>query len=433
MSLLSALYTGVSGLQSFGNSLQVIGDNIANVNTTAFKSNRAEFSDLLSQTITSGGAGHAQMGRGVQMSNVSTSFEQGSLSNTDRLTDLAINGSGFFIVQTESRNYYTRNGQFTLNASGELVTTDGHNLLGYQYDPTGEPLGTIGPVQIANTSISPQITTEISISANLDSRIDEPFDPLNPPPPFDVNDAVGTSDFSTVINVYDSLGNSHELHVYFNKTSTNNWEWHGVMDGAELDPTLALTGPQEVAGGTLAFNANGALQTETTTSSSFNFTGTPQTIEFDFGEAIDDSGTGLEGTTQFSNNNTVTAQNQNGLSAGNLASVTVNSEGIVSGVYTNGRMLPIGQIALANFANLQGLFKVGGGLYQDTVDSGDPVVNEPGIGEMGVITSYTLELSNVDLATEFVNLIATQRGYQANSKIISVGQELLNEMIQIIR
>ncbi|MCE5228667.1 flagellar basal-body rod protein FlgF [bacterium] len=429
MSLLTALNTGVSGLRTFGDSLQVISDNIANVSTTGYKSSRSEFADLISQTI-NGASGSSQLGRGVALDNISTSFAQGSLSSTDNLTDLAINGNGFFVVQKDNINYYTRNGAFSINNNGELVNSAGMNVIGYQYDTRGESLGTLGVLQFANNTIAPVMTgdgtngTGVNIAANLDSSSDVTT--------FNVANPANTSNFSTTINVYDSLGSSHTLHVYFNKTASNAWAWHGVMDGGELSGGSAGTNV-ECASGTLTFNSSGALQSQTTTTSSFNFTGTAQTIGFNFGDPIASGGSGLGGTTQFSSASAISSQSQNGMPAGILSSVQVDTDGTVSGVYSNGSTVAIGQIALANFTNLNGLYKAGSGLYQDTLASGQAVIGRADAGGLGTISSYSLEQSNVDLAKEFVDMISIQRAYQANSRTITVGNDMLNDLINIIR
>ena len=430
MSLISALYTGVSGLQSYGDALQVIGDNIANVNTTAFKSNRAEFADMLTQSISLSN-GYGQLGRGVSLQNISANYAQGKLSNTERLTDLAINGNGFFVVSDGQRQYYTRNGQFSLNNQGELVTANGLNLVGYQYGPTGQPTGTFGPLQITQANTQPQVTGDgstpgsgISIGMNLNSD-----DEIKT---FDVNNTATTSNYSTNITTYDSLGAAHSLEIYFNKSANNEWQWHAMVDSSELQGGTAGT-MTEGASGTLTFTDGGALQSETINSSSFNFTGTAQTIGFDFGDAIADGGTGLSATTQFAEDSVVHTQSQDGHSAGILQSIAVDDDGMISGIYSNGETLPIGQIALANFANLQGLAKAGSSIYVDTLESGSPVIGQANVGDYGSIASYSLELSNVDLATEFVNMISTQRAYQANSKVISTGSDLLNEVVNLIR
>jgi flagellar hook protein FlgE len=428
MSLLSALYTGVSGLQAFGDSLQVIGDNIANVNTTGFKAARSEFSELMSQSI---GAGNTQIGRGVSLERISSNFAQGSFSTTDRLTDLAINGNGFFIVNDGTRNFYTRNGQFTMNASGELVNGLGMNIIGYQYDSTGQPLGTLGELQVTQASTQPLMTGD-GVSPDSGIKLHTNLNASNPVMnAFTVAQPATTSNFSTSIAVYDSIGDDHTVQIYLNKTAANSWAWHAVIDGGELSGGTPGTNV-EGASGTLVFNTSGALQTATTTSSSFNFTGSAQTIGFNFGDAIDDGGTGLAGSTQFASPNVVTSQSQDGFSPGNLIGIHIETDGVISGSYSNGRSLAIGQIALANFTNLQGLHKFGSGIFADTLDSGVPVVSEPGVGR-GTISAFSLELSNVDLATEFVSLISTQRAYQANSKIITVGDKLLGEVVNIIR
>lgn len=438
MSLLTALNTGVSGLRTFGDSLQVISDNIANVSTTAYKSSRSEFADLVSQTI-NGASGTSQLGRGVALNDISTNFCQGSLSSTDNLTDLAINGNGFFVVQKDGVDYYTRNGAFNINNNGELVTSNGMNVIGYQYDANGRSLETLGALQFANNATAPKMTGDgatsdsgVQIFANLDSASDVKT--------FSLTDPAGSSNFSTTINVYDSLGSSHTLHVYFNKTADNAWDWHGVMDGAELQGATPDGTNFECATGKLTFNTNGALDTATTTSSSFNFTGAAQTIGFSFGDPIHGTnpagpvvGTGLAGSTQFSASSAISSQSQDGLPAGTLNSVQIDTNGTVSGVYSNGSTIAIGQIALANFTNLNGLYKAGSGLYQDTLASGQAAVGKADSGGLGTISSYSLEQSNVDLAKEFVDMISIQRAYQANSRTITTGNDMLNDLMNIIR
>jgi flagellar hook protein FlgE len=445
MSLLSALYTGVSGLQSFGDSLQVIGNNIANVNTVGFKTSRAEFATLLSQPI-AGGSGRGQLGRGVSLDRVSSHFSQGSFSNTNRLTDLAINGNGFFVVNDGNRGFYTRNGQFTLDANGNMINSLGHRVQGYQYDTTGNPLNTVADLKLTSSAPQPIPTGDgsdgsgIIIFSNLDQRTpisSDPFDILNPG---------ATSDFSTSITVYDIAGDSHNLQTYFKKTADDTWEWHGVVNSGELFGGVPGTPPLG-GSGIIAFTTSGALDDIQPTVPAvgdghtviFNFCGntpaTEQPIGLNFGDPIQDglNLTGLGGTTQFASPNVVSEQNQDGFASGSLASLQVAEDGLTSGIYTNGRSIQIGQIALANFANLQGFFKAGPGIFADTSESGVPIVGEPSTGSFGTGSSFTLELSNVDLANEFVNLISTQRAYQANSKIITTVDQLLSETVNIIR
>jgi flagellar hook protein FlgE len=271
-------------------------------------------------------------------------------------------------------------------------------------------------------------TTEgsgVSIQANLDSGSTLETS-------FDVANAIGTSNFDTTITIYDSLGQDHPLHVYFNKVAENSWQWHAVVDGGELQGGTAGTAVQ-VADGTLTFNASGALQSAATNSSSANFTGTPQVIGFNFGDPIDDGGTGLGGVTQFAGASIVNAQSQDGLPAGNLVSVSVEADGTVAGLFSNGRTIPIGQVALATFPAVEGLVKVGAGMYQETLASGQPAVGQPDSGSLGTVAAYSLEMSNVDLAKEFVDMIQIQRAYQANSRTITVGDQLLSELINLVR
>ena len=426
MSLLSALYTGVSGLQTFGDSLQVIGDNIANVNTVGFKSSRSEFADLLSQTI-NGGSGRSQLGRGVTLNRISASFAQGSFSNTDRLTDMAINGNGFFIVSNPNSpdlQYYTRNGQFSINSTGEIVTGNGMNVMGYGYNTDGvlNPNELI-PLKIANDKAPPHATGDGSSGSGVSIQMN--FKSEETPQVFNLATPADTSNFSTAVTVYDQNGAGHQMQIYFNKTSATAWQWHAVVDGADLaggTPGVNVEG----GSGTLNFNADGTLSGITGTTAAFDFDGTgAQTIGMNFDP---------ENTTQFANISTViTSISQDGYSAGDLNSIQIGEGGTISGLYSNGQTMPIGQLVLANFTNLTGLYKAGSSLYTQTADSGIPTLSQPNDNGFGSIASYTLELSNVDIATEFVSLIANQRAYQANSKIITVGDQLLSEIVNIIR
>lgn len=433
MSLLSALYTGVSGLQTFGESLQVIGDNIANVNTVGFKSSRAEFADLLSQSL-NGGSGRGQIGRGVTLDRVSKSFSQGSFSNTDRLTDLAVNGNGFFMVANGDRTFYTRNGQFSLNTNGELVNSQGYTLMGYQYDAAGLVRGNqLTTIRVGSSSTLPNQTGDgVKPGSGVHMRLNLNSQTAISPEPFDVANPAGTSDFSTSITIYDSIGESHSLQVYFKKTADNTWQWYGLVDGGEV--IGGTEGVPYLGGtGTMVFTEKGAFESLSGNTVTFNFQGTDQVIGLNFGQTIAEGGDGLEGTTQFANPNVVHAQSQDGFAAGTLSSLTVAQDGTISGIYTNGRTIPIGQIALANFSNLQGLFSAGSGLYSETSESGVPVIGDPNTGVFGTVSAFTLELSNVDLATEFVNLISMQRAYQANTKIITTGDQLLADVVNLVR
>jgi flagellar hook protein FlgE len=425
------MYTGVSGLESFGSALQVIGNNIANVNTVGFKSSDTEFANLLSESI-NGSTNLNQMGQGVTVQQIATDFSQGSFSSTGNSTDMAIDGNGFFVAENAAgQQFYTRDGQFSINKNGQLVTATGLNVMGYQLTGNNNNLQNI-VISQAITQAHPTgngttpAGSGVTIQANLNAS-DSIMNNFNAATP------ASTSNFSTSMTVYDSQGVGHTMEVYFNKTANNAWSWNATVDGGDLTGGTAGT-PTVCASGTLSFNSSGALQTSTTTTSSFNFKGiaTPQTIGFNFGTSIASGGTGLDGTTQFGTNDTVISQTQDGYTAGNLSSITIDQNGIINGSYSNGQTIPIAQIGLASFTSEAGLISSGSDLYSATVASGPPSINKAGQSGMGTITDGSLELSNVDLATEFVNLISTQQAYAANSKIITTGDELLSDIVNII-
>lgn len=424
MSLFSALYTGVTGLQAYGDSLQVTGDNIANLETVGYKSSRAEFSDLLSQTI-GGASGKGQVGRGVQLEKISSSFSQGSLTTTEELTDLAIDGDGFFVVIDPDTNtqYYTRDGQFTLNSEGQLVTSEGYYVMGYSYDDLGNVvLGELSELELSQSTVLPEETSAVEITTALDSDASVTT--------FDIDDAAATSEISTTIAVYDSLGAEHTLSVYLNKTGVNSWEWHACCDNAEVG--ITTDGLYEGASGTLTFT-NGELSAMTTdVDNGWDFTGTTQTLSFSFGP-VAGAGTGDVETTQTATDSSILSQTQDGYASGTLSSIDIDTSGVMSGTYTNGVTLSIGQLALANFVNLDGLNKMGSGLYTETPESGEATINRANTSGLGTIASYSLEQSNVDLASEFVDLIQTQSAYQGSTKIITVTNDLLSELTNLVR
>lgn len=432
MSILSSLYSAISGLGAHGKAMDVVGDNIANVNTIGFKSGRGRFEDVLGNTVANASLVGAA-GQGSRMAGVSQTFTQGALLGTGVATDLALEGDGFFIVngnfQGVDGSFYTRAGQFHLDADGKLVNPQGLGVQGYAADARGVLSNQLGDLVIPPTAqVPPQATAAVSVAANLDAASTPPaaFDPLN---------AASTSNFSTSITVYDSLGAAHNVDIYFRNASPGTFEWHALVDGGELTGGTAGV-PVEGASGTLTFTTNGALDTETTAASSFDFLGaTPgQAMTFDFGDSITtDGGTGLAGVTSYASPNTVTTLQQDGFSSGSLAGIAVGEDGTVVGTFTNGERRTLGEIAVARFRNNEGLARSGGSLYVATDASGVPLVGQAGTGGRGSIASESLEQSNVDLAQEFVNLIAYQRGFQANSRTVSTADEMLQELVNLKR
>ncbi len=427
---LTSLFTAISGMNASGTALSVIGDNVANMNTTGFKTSRAAFGDILAQQV-----GEGQIGRGVRMNSVSPSFTQGTFENTANVLDLAVDGDGLFIMEDSAGTYYSRAGQFNINKDGFVVNPSNQRLQGYLYNQSGVATSGLGDINLSTLNSSPTETTAISIAANVDSRESIPVGA------FDVTDPNSTSNFSSSVTVYDSLGNSHVVDVYFRKSielpTGNTWEWNAVVGAAD-----SLSGNTEVqANGTITFNNNGYLDTESVItylpSGGFDFTGgaaSAQVIDFDFGESITtDGGTGQDGTVQYGSQSATMFQRQDGYSSGALKSITISQDGTMTGIFTNGQTRGVAQVALAKFLAPHSLTKMGRNLFAESTNSGQPVISVPGTSGTGTVLSNTLEQSNVDLAEEFVKLIMHQRGFQANSRMISTSDELMMELVNLKR
>jgi flagellar hook protein FlgE len=418
------MFAGVSGLRSHQAFMDVVGNNIANVNTTGYKTSSVLFQDLLSQSLrgggapidgTQGGTNPAQVGLGVRVGGVTLNMAQGASQLTGRSTDFAIQGDGFFVVDQGGTRAFTRAGSFSLDGLGQLVTADGGFVLGWQADATGtvNTNATVGFLKIpVGQTVAPVTTTQIDIGGNL---------------PADV--ATGTT-INASINVYNSLGTAISLRAEFTKianVSPNvNWEVR-VYDPAGN----VVAGPTAVT-----FDATGALTTGnvTVTQAQLNtIAGTSGTwdaggIVLDFGAATDPDR--LTGAAKL---NSVAALAQDGSAIGSLVGFSVSQEGLITGVFSNGRNQALGQIALAAFANPAGLEKAGGSLYRSSVNSGEPQIGVAGQGGRGTLAGGTLEMSNVDLAAEFTNLIVAQRGFQANSRVITSADEILQDLVNLKR
>ncbi len=424
MSISSALFSGVSGLNANSTAMTVIGNNIANTNTSGYKASDTTFSDVISQS--------SDVGRGTQLNSISTSFEQGSLESTTSVTDLGLEGDGFFIVNDGNSSYYTRDGRFSFDKDRYIVNSNGLKLQGWAADSNGNATGALQDLQFSAGDVPPNQTSSISVTANLDSRV------TAIPGGFDATNATtvaATSHFSTGVTVYDSLGNPHTTVIYFTKTTTpvppatdSVWEWNATVDGSEI--TGGTAGTLEIEGsGTITFGSDGTFSSATgLTSSDFDFIGAAQSqnITFDFGTATN-------GTTQFGSASSVGLLSQDGYASGSLQSISIDEEGLITGFFTNGQIQPVALVAVANFQNMDGLKAAGGSLYAETFDSGPPVVTEANTGGAAAIQSNTLEQSNVDLAQEFVKMITTQRGFQANSRTITTTDEMMAEIINIKR
>lgn len=469
MSLTSSLYSGISGLATLGNSMQIIGDNIANVNTVAFKSSNYTFQDLLSQSVATQ-SGSSQVGRGTALGDISANFEQGSFESTGNTTDLAIGGDGFFVLEDANSDatFYTRAGNFSFDNDGYLTSPEGYVVQGWALDEdTGEDVGSITDIVLTSFTSPPRETDEITVVTNLDAdavsnslNLEDAWDATNDPAI-----AATSYEYQSTVKVYDSLGSTHDITVYYDIIDgTSNWEYIIACNPSEDNRALLGAGDESaglLARGQIDFSASSGTITNLTlenlttggpaasrawTASALNadgyleFTadflgGVPLSIDLDIGTRWD--GTGFANssltTTQYARASSTTFQSSTGYGAGDLQGVSVGTDGIVTGSYSNGQLIPLYRVALASFQNEQGLFKLGGNLYQETNDSGDPVTNHPGTNGLGSITPNSLEQSNVDIANEFVKMITTQRGYQANSKIITTVDDMLAETIQMKR
>lgn len=463
MGIYNALFTGASGLTAFGEAVRVIGDNIANVNTLGFKSQNVYFSDVLGQTVNVTRSSIAnQVGNGVRIGAITRNQAQGSVQSTTSSTDMAINGSGLFVLKDPASGQilYTRAGSFFLDKDNNLINGQGFQVLGWKLDDTGKATGNVTGITAANLAASAQATSSVDVGINLDSTaasidpVATPFDPTNP----------ATYNYKSDVAVYDSLGNTHNVSIYFVKIGVDAagnavWDWHVTVDGGDVTggtpgtPTevssagIGPAGTSTITGGvvtpgpqSLVFNpADGSLITENAPAISIPWlNAAPGAINFNFGSAVTTdaqgiTGSGTDGTLQLAGAFATRFMKADGFSSGFLDHLETDSTGRIYGVFTNGQRRPLFQIALAKFPNDAFLRKVGSNMLAETVASGKPVLEKPGNAGMGTITSFALEQSNVDLANEFVKLIVIQRGYEANSKTILTTDQMLTALMSLKR
>jgi flagellar hook protein FlgE len=415
--MMRALFAAIAGLQNHITYMDVVGNNIANVNTQGFKASRITFQDMLSQTISGassptenrGGTNPQQVGLGMKIGGIDVMHTQGTLQATGRNTDFAIQGAGFFIVRDGNRTFYTRDGAFDVAVTGELVNpTNGYKVQGWSANTDGE-VDLNAPVESIiiplGQSIAAQQTSNVTLQGNLDSTVDD------------------GDTFSTTLDVYDSLGGVHPLTITFEKTGAN--QWSVTASGAGIDS--ATVNPA-----TLEFDANGRLSTPAPGDS----------IEIDVtldAAAANGADTSVpidikvDGLTQFAGAGAVAPTFNNGFSAGSLVSFTVGPGGDINGIFSNGTTRLLGQVAMANFTNPAGLQRSGSNLYESTANSGVPNIGTPGTGGRGTVGAGVLEGSNTDLAREFTNVVIAQRGFQASSRIISTSDQMLEGLVNLIR
>jgi flagellar hook protein FlgE len=423
--MIGSLYSGISGLKANTSAMSVIGDNIANVDTTGFKTSKVSFSNVFNASL---GQSSMQIGRGVTMSGIAANWNSGTMETTNNVTDLAINGQGMFIVgdAAGTAQYYTRAGQFEFDNEGSLVNQDGLYVQGYPIDVAGN-VGAIGDIRMPAGMSVPAASTELTMGLNLDS---------------------GGTTYDTTMTIYDSLGNPIDLTFTFTRDATPDlggaveWDYTVTSSNPALTitpttPTLGFTSAgalDPASSGTLIASATGDGQGHgiaiTGLAPAANMTGANALVW----RFADVAGTATDGSvTSYAGSSAKNSQTQNGYPTGMLQGISVDEDGIFTGLYSNGTMLSFAQVALADFASYSGLLKQGSNLFASSLASGQPVILSPNQGGVGAIAPSSLEMSNVDLATEFVELITTQRAFQANSKVITTSDEVLSELINIKR
>ncbi len=423
MGISSALYSGVSGLNTNGQAMSVIGNNLANTNTVGYKGARTVFADLLSSNI-NGSGGISQVGRGVGMSTVDNVFSQGTFEATESNLDVAIEGDGFFILKEPGNliNFYSRAGSFRFDENGYLVNPEGLRVQGKEYDANGNLVaGDARDILVSSEGlIAGNATTTISLNTNLDASEEILAVDLTG---LDITDP-STFNYSSSTQVFDSLGNPHLLTTYFVKTDVNQWNWAWSTE----DSTGAVV--EGDGANTLLFTADGVLVNAAADPPADTTDNIP-VIAWANGAAD----TAIEvtfDTTQFNSESIVISRNQNGFAAGEVTGIDIDPDGIVVASYSNGEQVKIAQLVLGKFMNPNGLALAGSNLYTETTTSGQPRTGFPG-PELGKIFTNSLEQSNVDMGAEFVKMITVQRGFQANSKIITTVDELLGELINLKR
>lgn len=426
MGILSSMYTGITGLQGQGEALSIYGDNIANANTVGFKVSRPEFQDVVAKSL-KGLLGGNQIGRGVRLAAVNPVFSQGSIVQTESATDLAITGDGFFVINGVDGQSYSRNGAFHFDKDGKLINADGFKVQGFQADDKGRVTSKMGDISVDRTVVDAKKTSEVNLFMNLDLRADKAlqFDPRRPEQ---------TSHFATGATVYDTAGTAHVVTVYFNKTDDGEWTWRAMAKGDEVVGGKKDT-QVEQARGRLRFDTDGRLREQLTDRSSFQFNKgalPDQVIKFNFGEDLANGGAGVQ-VTQYGTNSEAYKTTQDGFTAGTLAGLTFNDDGILTAMYTNGQSINLAQIALAKFENPEGLFKMGQNRFRESRLSGQATVGAPQAGGRGRVSAKTIESSTTDIANEFINLMTAQRNFQANAKVISSADEMMQEVLNIKR
>lgn len=415
-----AFQQGLSGLNATSKNLSVIGNNIANANTYGAKASRAEFADMYANAIN--GSGGNAIGIGVNLAAVTQRFTQGNISTTESGLDIAINGNGFFQLDSGGTTVYSRNGQFQLDKDGNIVNGTGGKLLGYAANADGDIIpSTVQALRLPTAGVAPSATSEVGLELNLDSRLAGPaaalvFDPADP----------DTYNNATSVTVYDDKGQELALTFYFRKSDAvdDTWDIYMTANGQEMpvggapivdDMTFAADGGSLTAPvGTVPITVDAGVP----------LTAGGASLQIDF--ELD-----VSNATQYGAAFSVTDLTQDGYAPGQLTGVSIDKTGIIKAQYSNGQSKSAGQLVLATFRNPQGLQPLGGNAWGASFGSGDPIVGAAGQGNFGLLQSGALEESNVDLTAELVSMITAQRAYQANAQSIKTEDQVLQTLVNL--
>lgn len=406
-----AFQQGLSGLNASSKALDVISNNVANASNVGFKLSGTQFADVYASALNGASAG-VSIGIGTQVGKVSQVFNQGNITPTNNPLDVAINGSGFFRVTSDGAVGYSRNGQFQIDKNGNIINSQGYQLTGYPASSTGAILpASPSSILIDTADLMPAQSSEVLMGLNLDSRSAVPANPwvvgsATPDP--------STYTSSTSVTLYDSLGNSHIMTMYFEAQGSGNWNLYTALDGGATSATPTA----------LTFDTSGQLTTAmpltiaglTVTTGAVS----PFSVDFD-----------LTGSTQYGSAFGVNRQVQDGFASGRLSGITIADDGVIQGRYSNGQTRNLGQVVLVNFPNPQGLLSMGNNIWGESPSSGQPLVGAPGTGSLGNLTAGAVEESNVDLTAELVNMITAQRNYQANAQSIKTQDQVMQTLVNL--
>ncbi|MCC7131710.1 MAG: flagellar hook protein FlgE [Gemmatimonadales bacterium] len=450
--MMRALFAGVSGLRNHQVRMDVIGNNIANVNTVAFKSSRVTFAESFNQLLqgatrppaNSGGRNPTQIGNGMNIASIDTKFTQGTIQGTGVKTDVAISGDAFFVVKGNGKTLYTRAGNFQFDANGRLVSpSNGFITQGINADPLGNFSSSSAVTDIdltLNLKSPARATQNLSLAGNL--NLNQRIIQTTP--------ATISEPHQMSITVYDTAGQAHNLVMTFKQVFTgtpaapdNTWTFSitsatGTVEGIDNAATPA-TGALDADQGLVTFNAqgqmvdfsNGVVQLSNEPVRirvTPNSGGTPFDVVLDPGSIND-----INGLSQFANPSNAVFTAQDGYTSGDLQDISIDSTGVITGFYTNGVSRPVAQLSLASFNNPTALLRRGDNMYEPSANSGVPVLGFAGTSITSTITASALESSNVDLSEQFTEMITAQRGFQASARVITTSDEMLTELVNLKR